>query len=272
MTAESHIQLPDLNSGHATLSLDFGGSRVKSAVLDGDGTQLGTYIVEFMDYPFTPDSLIRVVARHAATHNVAFERITIGMPGIVRRGIVIHTPHYIRSGGPGGEIDPYLSEQWDGADIQHMVENSTQCPTIVVNDAIVAAAAVISGRGSELVLTLGTGLGVAFAIEGTLTEHIEVSHAPSPIGGTFDDVAGAINYPHTNPQQWSHNIVRIIEALWPVYRWDQLYIGGGNAFKLTADVRDHLSSLGTIFLDYEAGARGGAAAWNYVPYQLRTAD
>ncbi|SPT75378.1 Uncharacterised protein [Arcanobacterium haemolyticum] len=49
-----------------------------------------------------------------------------------------------------------------------------------------------------------------------------------------------------------------------MYRWDQLYVGGGNAFKLTAPVRARLADAGVKFLDYEAGARGGAAAWEHV--------
>ncbi|WP_216404892.1 ROK family protein [Arcanobacterium phocae] len=271
MTAGSHIQPRDPNSGINTLSLDFGGSRVKSAVLDQQGNHLGTYFVDVVEYPFTPQLMLETVIEHAQRHAVTCHRITIGMPGIVRDGIVIHTPHYIRPAGPGGSVDAQLQEAWKNTDIQKLVEDACHLPTLVVNDAIVAAAATMQGHGSELILTLGTGLGIAFAVNGRLTEHIEVSHAPSPIGGTFDDVVGAINLPDTDSEQWSHHIGQVIDALWPMYRWDTLYIGGGNALKLTDEVRASLSKRGATFLDYEAGARGGSATWQYVPHIKRGA-
>ncbi|SQH28194.1 Uncharacterised protein [Arcanobacterium haemolyticum] len=220
--------------------------------------------MDFVGYPFTPDALIATVNTHTNAHSIPFQRITIGMPGIIRNGRVIHTPHYIRTTGPGGTVDPELVSAWTGADVKGLVETTTRLPALVVNDAIVTAAGVITGNGSELVLTFGTGLGVAFAVDGTLTEHIEVSHAPSPLGGTFDDTVGAINVSGADPALWSENILRVIDSLWPMYRWDQLYVGGGNAFKLTAPVRARLADAGVKFLDYEAGARGGAAAWEHV--------
>lgn len=112
-------------------------------------------------------------------------------------------------------MDPELVSAWTGADVKGLVETTTRLPALVVNDAIVTAAGVITGNGSELVLTFGTGLGVAFAVDGTLTEHIEVSHAPSPLGGTFDDTVGAINVSGADPALWSENILRVIDSCGP---------------------------------------------------------
>lgn len=208
--------------------------------------------------------MLATISNHARNHIVDIERITVGIPGIVRDGVVIHTPHYIRPAGPGGQVDVELEALWDHCQLQDAIEITTTRPALVVNDALIAAAAVIAGTGSELVLTFGTGLGVAFAVNGRLTEHIEVSHAPSPLGGTFDDIAGAINTADADADQWSAQVCAIVAALWPMYRWDRLYIGGGNALKLNAIARNMLQERAATFVDYEAGARGGARAWTYM--------
>ena len=59
-------------------------------------------------------------------------------------------------------------------------------PTLVLNDAQVHGAGVISGVGMELVLTLGTGLGYALFDGGELAPHIEFSHVTTRKGKTFD--------------------------------------------------------------------------------------
>lgn len=238
---------------------------MKSVVLSAEGSPLSEYCIEEIRYPFSPDDMLAKIDEHAQSHRFPVFRVTVGMPGIVRDGVVIHTPHYIRPAGPGSPVDADLASQWNHCDMKSAIEDATSWPALVVNDALVAAAAVIEGAGSELVLTFGTGLGIAFAVNGRITEHIEISHAPSPLGGTFDDVVGAINDPATDVQEWSLQICAVVDALWPMYRWDRLYIGGGNSMQLSDTARESLTDHGATFLDYEAGARGGVRAWQFIP-------
>ncbi|MDY5150865.1 ROK family protein, partial [Actinotignum timonense] len=62
--------------------------------------------------------------------------------------------------------------------VQQLMEDSFGVPSLVMNDAEVAAAGTVSGEGLELVLTFGTGLGSAVVDNGVFSPHMEFSHAP----------------------------------------------------------------------------------------------
>ena len=80
---------------------------------------------------------------------------------MIRHGVVVATPHYVTRSGPRSAVDPDLLAAWTGCDIRASIEARLGLPTLVLNDAEVHGAGVISGTGIELVLTLGTGLGSA---------------------------------------------------------------------------------------------------------------
>ena len=241
-----------------TASLDFGGSSVKSLVLNSASIAVGQPAVEIVRYPFSPSAFLEMVSRHVPA---CFDRLSVGLPGVIRGGIVVHTPHYITSAGPGTPIDPVLSAEWTNFPLQDKLAETFGVPTLVVNDAQMAAAGVVSGIGCEVVLTLGTGLGFALVEDGQLSPHLEISHAPFRDGLTFDDALGENSRCDHDPHEWSELVSQAIDTLWPVFRWDRLYLGGGNAAKLTTPVRRHLEARGVIFLAYEAGASGGTKLW-----------
>ena len=105
----------------------------------------------------------------------------------------------------------------------------------MLNDAEVHGAGVISGTGIELVLTLGTGLGTALFDGGVLAPHLELSHAPVRWGTTYDAYIGQVERARLGDALWSRRVRRVVEGLRPVFVWDRLYLGGGNARQVTAD-------------------------------------
>lgn len=215
-----------------------------------------------MNYPFTPGDLLDTIERHAQNHDRHADRITVGMPGMIRGGEVVFTPHYIRGDGPHTDVSTELSAKWKGCEIQSLIQERFGKPALVLNDAQVAAAGVVRGEGAELVITLGTGLGCALVVDGALTPHLEISHALAFDNLTYDQLVGQVARDGADPVQWSADVLRAIDSLHAVYHWDQLYIGGGNSFKLTPEVRGQLKERGVVFLEYEAGASGGARAWD----------
>ena len=172
-----------------TLAVDCGGGGIKSSLFDRAGFQLGTAQRTAVRYPFSPADLLRIVTSHAQAFD-GFERMTLGMPGMIRRGVVVYTPHYIRRAGPHTKVEPELAAAWDRLDMEEALAERFDVPALVLNDAEIAAAGVVSGRGCELVLTLGTGLGTALVDDGRLAPHLEVSHAQARWGLTYDDVVG----------------------------------------------------------------------------------
>ena len=62
------------------------------------------------------------------------------------------------------------------------------------------------------------------------------------------------------PAFWSRRVRRVVEALRPVFVWDRLYLGGGNARVITPEV---LATLGddVVVVPNTAGIVGGVRAW-----------
>lgn len=258
------------------LSIDCGGGGIKAALLDKDGELLSGPIRTPVPYPFTPEKLIEIIRTQEATLrqmsgiNTKAKRITVGMPGMIRSGEVIYTPHYIRLDGPRTEVSQELAKAWNGLDLETLLQDELGMVARVLNDAEVAACAVVKGYGSELVLTLGTGLGCTFFVDGKLTPHLEISHAPFLNGASFDHCIGEISRQELGTPAWSDRVMEAIIALWPVFRWDHLYLGGGNTALLTPETHAKLTELivsGQLnpitFIDNSAGTLGGVAAWKY---------
>ncbi len=172
-----------------TLSIDCGGSFIKSAVLDEAGTIHGSERRMATPYPLSAERFVETMAEVVASNESA-DRITIGMPGMIRHGVVMHTPHYINEAGPFTRRDPQLVSSWKSFDVQRAVVAATGKPTIVMNDAEVHAAGVINGSGLEVVFTLGTGLGSAMFDGGVLAPHLELSHATVRSGVWYDHWIG----------------------------------------------------------------------------------
>lgn len=200
-----------------------------------------------------------IVKKHASRVD-GFERITLGMPGMIRHGVVVYTPHYIRKAGPHTKILPELATAWEDLDLSRSLEATFGVPSLVLNDAEVAAAGVVSGNGIELMVTLGTGLGTALLDNGKLAPHLEISHAPMRWGLTYDDVIGEAERIRLGDTAWSRRVLRAIESLWPVFRWDKLYLGGGNSARIVLSVRGKLGD-NVVFVPNAAGMNGGVRAW-----------
>jgi polyphosphate glucokinase len=182
------------------------------------------------------------------------------MPGMIRHGVVIVTPHYVTESGPRSRAVPDLVEQWHGFDASTALTHHLGIPTLVLNDAEVHGAGVVTGVGLELVLTLGTGLGCALFDGGRLAPHLELSQAPVRWGLSYDTYIGDKERKRLGPAFWSRRVRRVVDALRPVFVWDRLYLGGGNARVITPEV---LAQLGddVVVVPNSAGIVGGVRAW-----------
>lgn len=267
--------------GLRTLAVDCGGGGIKTTLLDPGGFQIGPATRTEVTYPFSPENLLEIIAQDTKrlaetpglreTDATLFDRITMGMPGMIRHGVIVYTPHYIRKAGPHTRIDPTNEAAWNGLDIQAALEERFSVPALVINDSEVAAAGVVSGRGLEVVLTFGTGLGSAVVDDGILAPHMEFSHAQMRWGLTYDDVVGEIERIRLGDSAWSRRVLRAVESLYPVLRWDKLYIGGGNASRISSSVRAKFDSKVT-FIPNAAGMNGGVRAWSLAGHNARRSE
>ena len=243
-----------------TLAIDCGGGGIKGSVVDERGTMVAPATRTPTPYPLPPELLVSTVVDLAGALPRA-TRVTMGMPGMIRHGVVIATPHYITRDGPRSRVLPDLVACWDHFDMGHAIEEALGLPTKVLNDAEVAGAGAITGRGLEMIITLGTGLGNAVFDGGQLAPHIEVSQGPVRWGLTYDDYIGEHERLRLGDAHWSRRVRRVVDALRPMYLWDRLYLGGGNSRRITAF---QLGRIGddVVVVSNEAGMTGGARCWD----------
>ena len=242
-----------------TLAIDCGGGGIKGSVLDEAGTMRAQPIRVPTPYPLETSLFVSTLVDLAGQLPKA-DRATVGLPGMIRHGVVVTTPHYVTKTGPRSRVLPELVVQWEGFDAKSALEKALTIPTLVLNDAEVHGAGVIAGQGLEVVMTLGTGLGCAIFDGGRLAPHLELSQAPVRWGLSYDTYIGEHERRRLGDALWSRRIARMVEGLRPVFMWDRLYLGGGNSRHVTPTV---LSRMGddVVIVPNTAALVGGARAW-----------
>lgn len=242
-----------------TLAVDCGGGGIKASVLDGQGTMVAPPTRTPTPYPLPPDLLVDIV-EDLGRQLPRYDRVTVGMPGMLRHGIVIQTPHYVCKSGPRTKVLPDVAQQWRHCDIRRLLSERLEVPALVLNDAEVAGAGVITGTGLEVMITLGTGLGNSIWDGRRLAPHMEISRMPVRWGLIYDDYIGEHERIRLGDAHWSRRVRRVVEALRPALLWDRLYIGGGNGVRITSYQRNLLGDE-VVIVPNDAGIRGGARCW-----------
>ena len=136
------------------LSIDIGGTYIKGTILNSVGEmQIGYHTVETPHLP-GPQKLLAAI-RTLVSDFPPFNKVSIGFPGFVKDGIVFTAP----------SIAP---AKWVRINLKQIVKDEFKCPVKIVNDADMQGLGIISGSGFEMLITLGTGLGSALFLNGTL--------------------------------------------------------------------------------------------------------
>ena len=242
-----------------TLSIDCGGLCIKSCVLDESGTMHAAPTRVQTPYPLSTERFLDTVSEIAVSLPKA-ARVTVGLPGMIRNGVVVATPHYINDAGPHTRMNPELKEQWWGFDAEAAIAERLGIPAKVLNDAEVHGAGGVTSSGLEIVLTLGTGLGFSVFHGGKLSPHFEMSHATVRRNTTYDTWIGDRERHRMGNTFWSRRVRLMVSELRPVFLWDRLYIGGGNSHSIQQ--RDlNLMGDDVVIVPNSAGVAGGVRAW-----------
>lgn len=229
-------------TGPRTLSIDIGGTGLKMLVLDSRGRPLNERARVPTPRPATPTAVLRAL-RGLIRQQPRFDRVSVGFPGVVRRGVV--------------ETAPNLDPSWHGHDLEASLRRLTGKPVRACNDADVQGLGDISGRGVEMVLTLGTGLGSALFVDGRLVPNLELGHHPFRRGGTYEDHVGRAALDKIGKKRWRRRVAEVIATLQPIFNYETLYLGGGNARHLKPkDLPKNVRLCSN-----EAGILGGIKLW-----------
>lgn len=245
-----------------TLAIDCGGGGIKASVLDAAGTMHAQPMRVPTPYPLPPALFVKTLLDLGGQLPAA-DRVTVGMPGMLRHGVVVSTPHYVTRAGPRTKVDPDLVAEWSGYGVRRALSEAFGMPVLVLNDAEVHGAGVVAGTGLELVLTLGTGLGCAVFDGGVLAPHLELSRAPVRWGMSYDTYVGEPERRRLGDAFWSRRIRGVVDGLRPVFLWDRLYLGGGNSRLIRPE---QLTRMGddVVVVPNSAALRGGVRAWSMV--------
>ena len=240
----------------ATLAIDVGGTGLKASVLDEAGAFEHDKVRVPTPYPLSPEKLVVVLA-DLVKPLPAYDRASLGFPGMVRGGHVLSAPHFVSPDGPGGEPDRKLVKAWSRFNLQGQLSHALGVPVRVANDADVQGAAVVRGEGLELVVTLGTGVGTALFYEGKLMPHLELAHHPLRKDLTYNEVLGDAARKTAGTKKWQKRVVETLEVLRLLTFFDHCFVGGGNAARLDPD---ELPADVTV-VSNDAGILGGLKLW-----------
>ena len=224
------------------LAFDIGATGLKAAIIDPKGKLLSGHLRVPTPHPCPPALLVKTFVALVKPLG-KFDCISIGFPGVVRGTHVLTAPNL------GTEL-------WAGYDLAGELSRRLGKPARIVNDADMQGLAVVKGKGVELVVTLGTGFGTALFRDGELMPHMEIAHMPAHDGKDFDEYIGDKVRKRIGLRKWNKRVERMLPYLYTLLHYDHLYIGGGNAGRLTFELPHKSSIVPNI-----AGLKGGAALW-----------
>lgn len=248
--------VPQPSPALCTLVFDVGGTGLKAAVLDASGAMVSERVRVRTTYPCPPDRLVGELCGLAGQLPAA-HRASVGFPGMVRGGVVLSAPKFDTVAGPGSPVSPELGAAWREFALAEALSERLGMPVRVANDADVQGAAVVSGSGFELVLTLGTGVGTAVFYDGMLLPHLELAHHQFRKDQTYEEQLGELARKDVGEERWVKRVRKAIDALRALTFFSHCYIGGGNARRLPPDMPPDVTIVANT-----AGLLGGIALWD----------
>lgn len=229
------------------LAIDIGGSGLKAAIVDAHGTLRTARVRVPTPHPCTPELMVQtlhalvepLIERYPSKH------VSIGFPGVVRDNHVLTAPNI----GVDG---------WSDVPLAQMLAERIGHPEVrMINDAEMQGFAAIEGNGIEFVLTLGTGAGTALFRDGELMPHLELAHHPVSKKRTYDQYIGEAARREAGDKRWNKRVQKVIGVLESLVHFDKLWIGGGNASRLTFELPPNVATVPN-----ERGIEGGAILWH----------
>ena len=201
------------------VGIDIGGTGIKGALVDVKAGKLAAPRVRLSTpHPATPAAV-------AATVGEVLEQIDadgpvgLTLPAVVRGGTV--------------ETAANIDHAWIGLDAVDLFSRATSRLVAVVNDADAAGLAEVrfgAGRsvpGVIAVITLGTGIGSAVLVDGTLVPNTEFGHLPLHHGDAENWAAESVReHDELSWKQYAHRLQDYLDLVQRLI-WPQLIIIGG---------------------------------------------
>lgn len=228
------------------LSIDIGGTSIKTVLLDEDGNMLSEYLKSKTPEGATPKDIITGIEELIKPIPNTYDRVSIGFPGYVKNGIVKTAPNLAKN-------------KWEDIELAQRVADTLNKSVRLVNDADQQGLGVVEGKGFEIVFTVGTGFGTALLFDGALLPHLELAHFPLNKEEDYDDYIGNKAFEKIGTERWNKRLKKLIEIYKTVFNYDTLYIGGGNSKQIDFKLEDNIKVVSN-----RDGIKGGAKLWKLV--------
>jgi polyphosphate glucokinase len=232
-----------MHRGKLTLAIDIGGTGLKAGVLDGDGAVVEPHARVDTPAKKTPAAVVEALLALIKPLG-AFDRISVGFPGVVRGGHVMTAPNL-------------GTDSWRDYPLAHELAERLGKPVRMLNDATVHGLGVIQGGGLECVITLGTGFGFALFDNGHLTPHLELAHHPIHDGKDYDQYIGDAALKAVGRKRWNKRLANALGCVKTLTNYDLLFIGGGNARHIKLPPEKNIRIVSN-----DAGITGGVRLWD----------
>lgn len=231
-----------MGAGPRTLCIDIGGTGIKTMVVDPAGKPVTERLRVDTPRPATPRAVIKAILGLAGRQG-AFDRASVGFPGVVRRGVTRTAAN--------------LHPAWIGVDLDRLLTRELGKPVRAANDADVQGLGAVRGEGVEVVITLGTGFGSSLFIDGRLVPNMQLAHHAGWRGKTYEEELGNAALKKAGKKKWNKRVKKAIASLSELFNYDRLYIGGGNAEKIAFDLPAGVKTVSNL-----EGLLGGIALWH----------
>ncbi|HKD66896.1 MAG TPA: ROK family protein [Candidatus Binataceae bacterium] len=240
MKKNANAAPPSESSLPRTLAVDIGGTGIKTIILDPDGKPL-TDRERIPTPPRATPKKVMTIIEQMARQQGEFDRVSVGFPGVVKNEKLLTAFNL----GPG----------WTRFDFEKALSKHLMRPVRIANDADVQGLGSVSGKGVELLITLGTGVGSSLFVDGHLA-HLELGHHPFRKGRSYEDELGNAALQRKGKKKWSRHVLEAIETLRAAFNYDRLYIGGGNSKHIKATLPANTQIVSNL-----EGLLGGVMLW-----------
>lgn len=224
------------------LAIDIGGTNIKGIIMNKKGEFLNNYQKIATPEDAGPEDVLNAILKLTKDFK-NYDAVSVGFPGYVKRGVVYTAPNLGK-------------DKWHKVPFCEILMHALKKPVHLLNDADIQGLGVVEGNGIEIVVTLGTGFGTAFFLDGRLLPHLELAHHPVTKKKTYDEYIGDKALEYIGENKWNDRMKRVIEILKTVFNYDHLYIGGGNAKKIDFKLDDNIT-----LINNQEGIKGGVRLW-----------
>jgi len=203
------------------LGIDIGGSALKGAIVD---TEKGRLITERYKVA-TPDGAdpdkTALVFKQIIEHFTWEGKVGVGFPAVIQNGVCATAAN--------------ISDKWIGLDLNKLFSEISHCHVLTLNDADAAGIAEMTfGAGKKLtqgvvlLLTLGTGIGSAFFVDGHLFPNTEFGHMQVRGKDAEKRASAAVRkIKKLSWKDWSRRLQEVLDEIESLAPPDLIIIGGG---------------------------------------------